>query len=263
VPDRHLRRATPDRVPQRSPGPASAASGRPGRVRASSVACGFAPNIYVLTGFRLIQGVGTAGIAIARSIVRDLHHALACGLGMGGGFAYVAGSAFVLQNVYGLSPQMYGIVFALNAAGLIIGAQVNGRIAGRIAPSFLLTAGLTSMVVCGAVLVAVVVGSGRVCLVGVIAALFVAMFGWGFVGPNAVALALERYPDSAGAASAVLGSFQFLLAALTTPLAGLGGTADGLPMALLILVLPAAALGCRFILAGSQTRPATAISAPS
>ena len=320
---------------------------------ASSVACGFAPNIYALTGFRLIQGVGgAAGIVIARSIVRDLHsgvalvrffstlmlvtglgpvlapqigswtlsitswrgiflilagfgatlllvawwrvpetwprdlrtagslssalgpmvaigrdrvflgYALACGLGMGGMFAYIAGSSFVLQNVYGLSPQMYGIVFALNAAGLIIGAQVNGRIAGRIGPSVLLTAGLTSMVLCGAVLVAVV-GTGRGGLLGVIAALFVAMFGWGFVGPNAVALALERYPNSAGAASAVLGSFQFLVAALTTPLAGIGGTADGLPMALLILVLPAAGLGCRFVLAGSQTRQAAAISAPS
>ena len=41
---------------------------------ASSVACGFAPNIYALTGFRLIQGVGgAAGIVISRSIVRDLH----------------------------------------------------------------------------------------------------------------------------------------------------------------------------------------------
>ena len=119
-------------------------------------------------------------VAIGRDRV-FLGYALACGLGMGGMFAYIAGSSFVLQNVYGLSPQMYGIVFALNAAGLIIGAQVNGRIAGRIGPSVRLTAGLTSMVVCGAVLVAVV-GSGRVGLVGVIAALFVAMFGWGFVG---------------------------------------------------------------------------------
>ena len=43
-------------------------------------------------------------------------YALACGLGMSGTFAYVAGSSFVLQNVYGLSPQIYGLVFALNAS---------------------------------------------------------------------------------------------------------------------------------------------------
>jgi DHA1 family bicyclomycin/chloramphenicol resistance-like MFS transporter len=40
----------------------------------SSLACAFAPNIYALTGFRLIQGFGgAAGIVMARSIVRDLH----------------------------------------------------------------------------------------------------------------------------------------------------------------------------------------------
>jgi DHA1 family bicyclomycin/chloramphenicol resistance-like MFS transporter len=315
---------------------------------ASSVACGFAPNIYALAGFRLIQGVGgAAGIVISRSIVRDLHsglalvrffstlmlvtglgpilapqigswalsftswrgiflvlagfgatllviawwrvpetwphhlrpsgrlwtalapmasvardrvflgYALACGLGMGGMFAYIAGSSFVLQNVYGLSPQIYGIVFALNAVGLIIGAQVNGRVVGRIGSSALLTSGLAVMAACGAVLV-VIVMSGGAGLTGVIAALFVAMFAWGFVGPNAVAMALERYPQAAGAASAVLGSFQFLVAAVAAPLAGVGGTSDALPMAVLILILPAAGLGCRVFLAGlgdRQPRP--------
>ena len=40
----------------------------------SSLACALAPNIYLLTGFRLVQGIGgAAGIAISRSIVRDLH----------------------------------------------------------------------------------------------------------------------------------------------------------------------------------------------
>ena len=52
------------------------------------------------------------------------------------------------------------------------------------------------------------------------------MFGCGFVGPNAVALALQRYPEAAGAASAVLGSFQFVLAAAVAPLAGVSGTAE-------------------------------------
>jgi DHA1 family bicyclomycin/chloramphenicol resistance-like MFS transporter len=306
----------------------------------SSVACALAPNIYVLTGCRLVQGIGgAAGIVIARSIVRDLHsgvamvrffstlmlvtglgpvlapqigswalafttwrgvfvilagfgsvllgtawllvpetlppparatgsvwstlatmasvirdrtflgYALACGLGMGGTFAYIAGSSFVLQNVYGLSPQIYGLVFALNACGMVIGAQVNGRLAGRFSPVRLLTFGLVTMATAGAVLLTVV-STGTVGLPGVIPSLFAVMFGCGFVGPNSVALALQRYPHAAGAASAVLGSFQFVLAALVAPLAGIGGTADALPMALLITVLPCAALGSLFALAG-------------
>ncbi len=310
----------------------------------SSVACAFAPNIYFLTGFRLIQGVGgAAGIVIARSIVRDLHsgvalvrflstlmlvtglgpllapqigswalsftswrgvfvilagfgvvllftawlrvpetlpanlrssgsvwstmatmvsvgrdrvflgYALACGLAMGGTFAYVAGSSFVLQNVYGLSPQVYGLVFALNACGMVIGAQVNGRFASRFGPSLLLTFGLVTMTVAGAVLLTVVITSTGG-LTAVILSLFTLMFGCGFVGPNSVALALQRYPRAAGSASAVLGSFQFLLAALAAPLAGVGGTADALPMAVLVTVLPLAALISRIFLSGPGTR---------
>jgi DHA1 family bicyclomycin/chloramphenicol resistance-like MFS transporter len=319
----------------------------------SSVACAAAPNIYVLTGCRLIQGVGgAAGVVIARSIVRDLHsgvamvrffstlmlvtglgpvlapqigswaltfttwrgifiilagfglvllgtawlrvpetlppqsratggmwstlatmvsvgrdriflgYALACGLGMGATFAYIAGSSFVLQNVYGLSPQIYGLVFALNACGLIIGAQVNGHLAARFGPSRLLTFGLVLMATGGVVLLTVV-STGAVGLAGVVPSLFAVMFGCGFVGPNSLALALQRYPHAAGAASAVLGSFQFAVGALVAPLAGIGGTSDALPMALLITVLPFAALGSRFVLAGAGGRQPPVPVAPS
>ena len=44
-----------------------------------------------------------------------------------------------------------------------------------------------------------------------------------------------------------------MLAALVAPLAGIGGTADALPMALLITVLPCAALGSLLALAGTNS----------
>jgi DHA1 family bicyclomycin/chloramphenicol resistance-like MFS transporter len=196
------------------------------------------------------------------SVGRDkvfIGYALACGLGMGGTFAYIAGSSFVLQNVYGLSPQVYGIVFALNACGLVIGAQVNGRLAGRVGPSALLTGGLIAMATGGMFLVAIV-STATVGLAGVIPCLFLMMFGCGFVGPSAVALALQRYPQAAGSASALLGSFQFVMAAVIAPLAGVGGTADALPMAVLIFALPLAALLSRVVLAGPAPAPAPALA---
>ena len=87
------------------------------------------------------------------------------------------------------------------------------------------------------------------------------MFGFGFVGPNSAALAMQRYPQAAGSAAAVLGSFQFGMAAVIAPLAGLGGTHDPLPMAVLLVTLPAAAM-CAWLglghagRAGSVLRPA-------
>ena len=178
---------------------------------------------------------------------------LACGLGMGGTFAYISGSSFVLQNVYGLSALWYGLVFALNAFGMIIGAQVSGHLAGRVGPGPLLTAGLVTMIAGGAVLFTVVV-THAAGLTGVIPALWVVMFGFGFVGPNSAALAMQRYPQAAGSAAAVLGSFQFGMAALIAPLAGAGGPKDALPMVLLVLLLPVAALAARVLLARPERR---------
>jgi DHA1 family bicyclomycin/chloramphenicol resistance-like MFS transporter len=216
------------------------------------------------TNLRSPGGVRSA-LATMASVGRDrvfIGYALACGLGMGGVFAYIAGSSFVLQNVYGLSPQIYGLVFALNAVGLVIGAQVNGRLAGRLGASVLLTGGLVTMTVGGTLLLAVVT-TAAVGLAGVVPSLFVVMFGFGFVGPNSLALAMQRYPQAAGAASAVLGSFQFVMAAVVAPLAGVGGVADALPMALLILTMPVAALGSRILLAGSgASEPPEAVREP-
>jgi MFS transporter, DHA1 family, multidrug resistance protein len=298
----------------------------------SSAACAIAPNIYVLTGFRLLQGLGgAAGIAISRSIVRDLHsgpalarfyatlmlatglgpvlapqigswilavtswrgvfaalavfgailmtlvwwrvpetlppaarssgsvwraltatarvsrdrtflgYALGCALAMGAVFSYVAGSSFVLQNVYRLSPQTYGLTFALTGCAMVAGAQLSGRLAGRLSPASLLAAGLVTMTGGGVLLLAVVV-SGAAGLAGVIPAVIMLMAGWGLVGPNALALGMQRYPQSAGAASAVIGFLQFTVAAIVAPLPGLGGTADPLPMAILVAAFPAVAI---------------------
>ena len=184
-------------------------------------------------------------------VARDrvfLGYVLAGGLGMGGTFAYIAGSSFVLQDVYGLSALAYGLVFALCAFGMVIGAQVSGRLTGRLGAARLLTSGLVTMIAGGAVLFAAV--STRIGgLPAVIAALWAFMFGFGFVGPSAAALAMQRYPQAAGSAAAVLGSFQFGVAAIIAPLAGTGGTADATPMITLILVLPIAAVVCQVLLA--------------
>ena len=211
---------------------------------------------------RLTGSVGsTLGTMVM--VTRDrvfLGYVLACGLAAGGTFAYIAGSSFVLQNIYGLSATTYGLVFAINACGLIIGAQVSGRLVGRFGASRLLTIGLVTMIAGGALLF-VVVSSRIVGIAGVIPSLWVFMFGFGFVGPNAAALGMQRYPHAAGSAAAVLGSFQFGMAALIAPLAGLGGTHDATPMITLILAMPIAAVVSRLLLAGPARRQTAARAA--
>ena len=58
-------------------------------------------------------------------------HGLASGLTFGALFAYISGSPFVLQGIYGMSPQLYSLAFAMNGLGLVAASQVNARLVGR------------------------------------------------------------------------------------------------------------------------------------
>ena len=67
-------------------------------------------------------------------------------------------------------------------------------------------------------------------LAALVAALFVAVAGIGFVPSNGVALALEHHGADAGTASALIGVVQFMIGGLAAPLPGhrgRDGAADG------------------------------------
>ena len=76
-------------------------------------------------------------------------------------FAYIAGSSFVLENIYGLSPQAFSVVFAVNSVGLIAMSQVGGRLVGRVGAARLLRRGLVAVTVASVATLAVVVGGLR------------------------------------------------------------------------------------------------------
>ena len=57
-----------------------------------------------------------------------LGYALTAGLAFGALFAYICGSPFVLQEIYGLSPQAFSLAFGANGLGLVIGSQINARL---------------------------------------------------------------------------------------------------------------------------------------
>lgn len=170
-----------------------------------------------------------------------LGNALAAGLGMATMFAYVSGSSFVLQGVYGMSPQAYSLVFGLNAVGLVLGGQVNARLVGRFATeSQLLLGALISASTAGAMLVTSVLL--QLGLPVILTALFVMIASLGFVMPNTTMLALADNREVSGSASALLGVMQFIVGALAAPLVGLGGVGSALPMALVMFGVVLASL---------------------
>jgi DHA1 family bicyclomycin/chloramphenicol resistance-like MFS transporter len=174
--------------------------------------------------------------------------ALALGFGAAGMFAYIAGSPFVLQGIYGASPQTFSVMFGANALGLVIAGQINGRLVGRVPLPRLLCAGLVGTATGGAALLTVV-AVGGIGLVGLLPALFVVVASLGFVFPNATALALQAHPRAAGSASALLGLVQYATGAAVAPIVGLAGEDTALPMALVIAACGVSALAA-FLLLG-------------
>src|SRR6266487_2534179 len=170
-------------------------------------------------------------------------YALSCGLAFAAMFAYISGSPFVLQDIYGLSPQSFSVMFGVNALGLMTAGQINGRLVGRVPLKRLLAGGLTATATGGVALLAVVI-TGGIGLVGILPSLFLVVSSLGFVLPNATALALSGHPRSAGSASALLGVLQFAIGAAAAPLVGAFGARTALPMSVVI-----ATLGCSALLA--------------
>ncbi|MHA6798228.1 multidrug effflux MFS transporter [Bounagaea algeriensis] len=188
-------------------------------------------------------------------------NALTGGLGMAAMFAYVSGSSYVLQDIYGMSPQTYSLVFGMNAVGLVLAGQVNARLVGRIAnEKQLLLAALVASSIAGAALVcATLLGAGLNVL---LAALFVMIASLGFVMPNTTMLALGEHREVSGTASALLGVCQFLVGALAAPLVGLGGTDTAVPM---VTVMFAVVLGATvmFVVFGRNAQSQTTVSSRS
>jgi DHA1 family bicyclomycin/chloramphenicol resistance-like MFS transporter len=160
-------------------------------------------------------------------------YALALGLGTGCMVAYVSGSPFVLQDIFGVSPQLFGVLFSANAMTLILGSQVNAHLVGRVDPRRLLQWSQGAVVVVGALmLVAALTDAGLWAFAPCFAAICCT---FGFIPANAIALGMTEHREIAGSASAVLGIFQYGLAGVAAPLVGAGGRGTAVPMALLLL----------------------------
>ncbi len=187
-----------------------------------------------LPATRRRAGSAAATLASFRVLLADrrvVACVLAAGLLFAAMFAYISGSTFVLQDLYGLSPQGFSGVFGANSVAIVASVQVAGRLAGsgRVRPERLLAIGLvTAMTGTGVLLASALLDVG---LAGILSGLVVTVIGVGLVLPSATTLTLADHPEHAGSASALLGTAQFLIGAGVAPLVGLAGSRSAVPMA--------------------------------
>ncbi|GAB7033877.1 multidrug effflux MFS transporter [Streptomyces sp. NPDC021749] len=160
-------------------------------------------------------------------------------------FAYISASPFVVQEIYGASPQVFSLLFGINSVGLVAVGQLNGKVlVGRVALDKVLGTGLAVIALAATALLLMSSGVfGHVGLLPTAAGLFVLMSAMGLVMPSTNTLALLRTPHAAGSASALLGTSTFLLGSVASPLVGIAGERTAVPMALVQLACAVLALG--------------------
>lgn len=136
-------------------------------------------------------------------------------------FSYLSMSSFVLQNGFGISPQAFGVMFALGSVCNVIGSQSNRALVGRFTPLSLYRFGLF-LAFSGGAVAALSAGLGWG-LAPFAAGLGVYLASTGFTLPNQTTLALDDHGGRAGSAAALLGMSSLIVGPVVSPLVSLGG----------------------------------------
>lgn len=149
-------------------------------------------------------------------------------------FAYISTSSFILQSVYRLSEIAYGAAFAIGVIGFVGGTIAAGPLVKRYGLDGAIGVGAASVAFGGALMLCLV-GLGPKTPAAVVAPMMAYLFGVGLVMPQAMASALQPFPERAGAASSLVGFAQMAFGALVGVVLGRTLSSEGV-MALPIAV---------------------------
>ena len=174
-------------------------------------------------------------------------------------FGYISASPFLLQDGFGLSPQVFSLCFAANALGIVLMSNLGRILLRRTTALALLRWGVWQCAV-GAVLLAVVLLAG-LSLPFVLGSLFVLVSSVGFALTYASVLAMDLHRGIAGSASALLGAAQYAFGAVTARLVGFGNRTAGTALAFTVLGAAVVALGGLWLAVRPAGSPGVAAAA--
>lgn len=149
-------------------------------------------------------------------------------------FAYIAGSPFLFQNIYGLSAQAYSFIFGGIGAAVSLAGALPLRLAGRVPDHRVLSWTLCQSV--GGSLLFLVACYAKAPLPLLILSLLTVIPLVSILGAVSFSLAMKAQGEQAGSASALLGFFSMVAGGLAAPLVGIAGEENALPMAGLMLI---------------------------
>ena len=176
---------------------------------------------------------------------------IVAGMTFTGLFAYLSSSSFLFQEIYRFSPQQFGYLFAVNSVAIIIGVQSSSRLAKLLGPQWILL-GAVSLMLLSATTIAVL-DSLQVGLLGILIPLWFFILACGFAFPMQQVLAIDGHSGEAATAASLMGAVNFGLAGLLSPIIGLFGIHNALPMAVMMICTSTVSL----LVIGFVVRPKT------
>ncbi|ENM4760348.1 multidrug effflux MFS transporter [Campylobacter upsaliensis] len=159
-------------------------------------------------------------------------------------FAYITGSSFVFINFFGLSERDFGLLFGINALGFVIFANINAKMVQKIPSEKILFYALIIMLISTLILFVNSLIKPNFWLFEL--SIFTSIALLGFIAPNTTTLAMARFKDHSGTASAVLGTSQFALAGVISFIVSAVGANTPVILALVMLICVVLANGLYF-----------------
>lgn len=150
-------------------------------------------------------------------------------------FSYLGGASYVYQGFYGLDQTEFGVLFGLTGISVLLGALLAHRLAERLGTARLGVIGVLVMALGGGVALIGAVTSPSVVAVAV--GIGIGLLGLGLCDPALMAMCMSAVERNLGAASALIGSTQYLLGAATTALIAVPATAGPGPWAAVMLAV--------------------------
>lgn len=171
-------------------------------------------------------------------------NSLTMAFALGGVMAHVSSSSFVAQDVLGADVWGFWGMFTVYALSVLVGGMANAPLSARFGPARMQAIELAVAIASGAALTVVAAGGWLT------VASYLPLIGLGCasataVMANATTLTLVRAGFAAGSGAALMGSIQFAIGALASPIGGLWGPRTAVPMAGTMFVCFALSLATR------------------
>lgn len=166
------------------------------------------------------------------TVLKNRHfllYAFAGGFASSGLYAYLAGSPYVFLQLFHISEKTFGLVFAGIAAGLVACSQINSLLLRTYSSEYIIQRALLLQSAAGIVLFILASGPYLRILPAVFL-IFLFISAQGFVFPNTSALAMKPFSFLAGSASALLGTIQLGIGALSSALTSWLSNHTAMPM---------------------------------